>query len=295
MSDSYKPPGTYIEEIRDFPPFINTVETAIPIFIGVTEKATEVISDDLLLLSKKINSLADYELYFGQADTARASVNIQLNAPSSASLSSEYVNNMYYSVKHFFDNNGGPCYIHSIGGYSRDQVDANTYKNEIQKLNLNDEVTLIVMPDLAGLNSKTQLFDVYNDALQKAASLRNKFVILDVSIETTNDKTDIRKSGSAFRNGIANNQDANKYGAAFFPHLETSYNFDLNTAKISMNFASDVQSLESEVIINDVFTKVKPYSLLHNLDYNTSKSVFDINSLVQLLNDGYFNYDKVDV
>ena len=39
MATSYKTPGVYIEEISKFPPSVAEVETAIPVFIGYTEKA----------------------------------------------------------------------------------------------------------------------------------------------------------------------------------------------------------------------------------------------------------------
>lgn len=65
MAASYKTPGVYLEEISKLPPSVASVETAIPIFFGVTEFATEVVKNDLLGVSKKINSLADYEFYFG--------------------------------------------------------------------------------------------------------------------------------------------------------------------------------------------------------------------------------------
>ena len=39
MAGPYKTPGVYIEEISKFPPSVAQVETAIPAFIGYTEKA----------------------------------------------------------------------------------------------------------------------------------------------------------------------------------------------------------------------------------------------------------------
>ena len=39
MAKTYKTPGVYIEEISLLPPSIAEVETAIPAFIGYTEKA----------------------------------------------------------------------------------------------------------------------------------------------------------------------------------------------------------------------------------------------------------------
>ena len=134
MAFSYKTPGVYLEEIVKLPPSVASVETAIPCFFGVTQKATELLDNDLLGVAKKIGSLADYELYFGLPDVAKAEVLIKLNVPSEAKLSSAYVNNMYYSVKHYFDNGGGPCYIHSVGDYSRKDVDANTYKRNFRNL-----------------------------------------------------------------------------------------------------------------------------------------------------------------
>jgi phage tail sheath protein FI len=41
MAANYRTPGVYIEEISKFPPSVAQVETAIPAFIGYTEKARE--------------------------------------------------------------------------------------------------------------------------------------------------------------------------------------------------------------------------------------------------------------
>ncbi|MDQ6764115.1 MAG: phage tail sheath family protein, partial [Bacteroidota bacterium] len=47
MAD-YKTPGVYIEEIPHLPPSIASVETAIPAFIGYTEKAQWKAAGDLV-------------------------------------------------------------------------------------------------------------------------------------------------------------------------------------------------------------------------------------------------------
>ncbi|RWX51820.1 hypothetical protein VU01_10777, partial [Candidatus Electrothrix marina] len=65
MTGMYKTPGVYVEEIVKFPPSVAPVETAIPAFIGYTEKAQEISPDDLLNKPTKIGSLAEYELNFG--------------------------------------------------------------------------------------------------------------------------------------------------------------------------------------------------------------------------------------
>jgi len=276
MAFSYKTPGVYLEEISKLPPSVASVETAIPCFYGVTEKATENTTDDLRNTAKKINSLADFELYFGNADVASAEVTVKLNVPSEAKLSSASSNNLYYSVKHYFDNGGGPCYIHSLGDLKRTGVDVNSYKNELAKLDLVDEVTLIVLPDIGGLNNSDQSYDVYNSALQKASALKDKFVIIDVNTKLSGTKPDAEASKKALRDTISNNLDAIKYGAAYFPNLQTTYSYDFNTANIKMIFAQDV--IDSNTAAG----------LLNNINYNTAKEIFSVNSMIDFLNDDYF-------
>src|SRR5262252_6547648 len=72
MAVEYKSPGVFIEEISRFPPSIAPVETAIPAFIGYTEKADEITPGDLLLVPTRIESLKEYETYFGKAQVETA-------------------------------------------------------------------------------------------------------------------------------------------------------------------------------------------------------------------------------
>ena len=65
MATIYKTPGVYVEEIPKFPPSVAAVDTAIPAFIGYTEKAVDRVGDDLTLKPKRIESLVEFEQYFG--------------------------------------------------------------------------------------------------------------------------------------------------------------------------------------------------------------------------------------
>jgi phage tail sheath protein FI len=49
MAKTYKTPGVYIEENSNLPPLVAQVETAIPAFIGYTQKATKSQEGDLNL------------------------------------------------------------------------------------------------------------------------------------------------------------------------------------------------------------------------------------------------------
>lgn len=57
-------PGVYITELDAFPNSVVGVQTAVPAFIGYTEKA-ELSGKPIYLTPTKINSLADYEQLFG--------------------------------------------------------------------------------------------------------------------------------------------------------------------------------------------------------------------------------------
>ncbi|HEU0052801.1 MAG TPA: hypothetical protein VFQ39_06475, partial [Longimicrobium sp.] len=61
----YKTPGVYVAELTAFPPSVVGVATAIPVFIGYTERAT---IDGKPVLNKpvRIDSLAAFEEVFGQ-------------------------------------------------------------------------------------------------------------------------------------------------------------------------------------------------------------------------------------
>jgi phage tail sheath protein FI len=62
----YKTPGVYVEELDAFPPSIVGVETAVPVFIGYTQKA-EKSGRSLLQRAVRISSMAEYKPIFGGA------------------------------------------------------------------------------------------------------------------------------------------------------------------------------------------------------------------------------------
>lgn len=66
---NYKTPGVYIQEISTLPASIAGVETAIPAFIGYTERATENGNDTKLRFkATRISSMLEYEEIFRRAE-----------------------------------------------------------------------------------------------------------------------------------------------------------------------------------------------------------------------------------
>src|SRR5215217_909346 len=127
---NYRSPGVYVEEISLLPPSIAEVESAVPAFVGYTEKATLLVADDLLNVPTPITSLAEYIEFFGGADKeAPANLGIVTDeqksgttttgfkvtiTPNAAAMSKHF---FYHAIKLFFANGGGRCYIVSVGKY----------------------------------------------------------------------------------------------------------------------------------------------------------------------------------
>ena len=158
---TYRTPDVYVEEISVFPPSVAEVETAIPAFIGYTSFAIKKMADDLILVPTKIYSLKEFETYFGlqHEDAIAITVGVDsLGAPTLTSITEPTLYYLlYYSVKMFFENGGGQCYIISVGTYQTTHTidltgDATTVKatmyglqDGLDKLALVDEPTLIVI------------------------------------------------------------------------------------------------------------------------------------------------------
>src|SRR6185295_2379420 len=149
----YKTPGVYIEEIPHLPPSIASVETAIPAFIGYTEKAQWQKPDDLLNVPRRIESLLEYEQLYGFPDPEKTSLSvsfttsgprIEVNGFVDEATRSKYL--MHYSLQMFFANGGGPCWINSVGNYtvSGGEVEAQRLKDGLDKIAKINEVTLLL-------------------------------------------------------------------------------------------------------------------------------------------------------
>src|SRR5262245_26761823 len=127
---TYKTPDVYVEEIPVFPPSVAEVGTAIPAFIGYTEKAKKIVADDLKLKPTKIYSFAEYESLYGGPEAEKIEIEMTANAsePGGYAVTSYKVGTvappalpahyLYWALKAYFDNGGGQCYVVSVGSYT---------------------------------------------------------------------------------------------------------------------------------------------------------------------------------
>ncbi len=229
----YKTPGVYIEEIPKLPPSIASVETAIPAFIGYTEKARLKENDDLILKPYRIVSLLEYEQYFGLAlPETSLEVTFDLTNPSkidvqgkiNPALASKFL--MYYSLQLFFANGGGPCYITSVGSYTSTggivmDGDLKAGLDEVAKIN---EVTLILFPDGLNITAAGNYYALYKESLDQCAELKDRFAVMDVWIDPDITVNNVQ----VLRDFDFGTIDTVKYGAVYYPRLFTRLDYYYN-------------------------------------------------------------------
>ncbi len=217
---TYRTPDVYVEEISTFPPSVAEVETAIPAFIGYTEKAAKIVANDLQGKPTKIFSFAEYQHYFGAPEAPDIAVTRTTVSPgviTTTIVPPTVAHLLYYAVKMFFDNGGGKCYIVSVGDYVG-AMDIAELTAGLDAVALEDEPTLLVCPDalkLGGVGYNTMA----QNMLIQCGSLKDRFAILDLfGGSAPQAPSDLL----ANRARVGNNN--LKYGALYFPDLKSSFN-----------------------------------------------------------------------
>lgn len=235
----YKTPGVYVEEISKFPPSVAGVATAIPAFIGYTKSQPK----NGNLNPVKVSSLLDFESKFGEG-------------PSYANKDCV----LYDSMRLFYDNGGGECYVVSVGKHE-DTKNKDNYPKAIDALEKVDEVTLVLFPDAAKLFSVSDLGNIQKKALEHCAKMGDRFAILDISLKE--DKTEdednqeevlsSKKLCEQFRNNIGTNDLS--YGAAYYPYVIASYSKDFS-------FNEVVNQISNKAPYSDLLTTATEESTL---------------------------------
>ncbi|TCD10411.1 hypothetical protein EZ449_08650 [Pedobacter frigidisoli] len=225
MALTYKHPGVYVEEISTIPPSIAQVETAIPGFIGYTAKREKNGSTFDINTPQRITSMLDFEQYFGAAFPEVLEVTID-NPENGSALPkivvapaadpSGYL--LYYHVKMFYENGGGPCFIISTGTFNAvPAIDKTELKNGLDACEREDEITLLVIPELVNLTSASQIKELNDAMLAQCAKLQDRFAILDA---LQGDLTTPYLVADKFRNDYVSSDNL-KYGAVYYPQIKS--------------------------------------------------------------------------
>lgn len=258
MPEILKTPGVYIVEKDTGANAVVQVATAVPVFIGFTERA-EVNGKSFHMKPVHIESLSEFEIFFGKAPvpvfTVKAPgkdqvVDLNMNGHSYVLQQSDRSTfYLYNSLKLFFDNGGSDCFIISIGQYGQDaktlEISADAFKKAIDLLKSEEVPTMLLMPDSLLLDEEDgSYYAAQTYALQHCAKYMDKVALFDVwgSGEELPLGEDKNKYVTRFRENIG--LDNLSYGAAYYPWVKTNVltindigyeNFDLDSLATVIN------------------------------------------------------------
>lgn len=253
---AYKSPGVYVEEISKLPPSVAQVETAIPAFIGYTE-LTNFQGQNLVNFPVRIKGMAEFTEIFGGAFPEPFSVSFTGDDLTTAPAAPAFPYKMYNGLQLYFANGGGPCFIVTVGAYK--DAGAKVVNTELSAglaaIRKEDEPTLLLFPDATTLSDQNQFYSLYAEALTQCAQLGDRFTIIDVHngyLDYTTINNDIiNGNGTApnptgIRTGIGINN--LKYGAAYYPWLETIYEFSYDASAFVVNGVETGQGAATTVM-----------------------------------------------
>lgn len=248
---AYKTPGVYIKEISLFPPSVAEVETAIPAFIGYTEKAVK-NGEELTNKPTRIKSLLEFhELFGGEFSITKVTVTVNDKfAVTKVEPDKRFY--MYESLRLFFNNGGGKCYIVSVGDYSRNpKTGAVDLGNGLTALAKYDEPTMILFPDATLLTKETDLYSLQQAALSQCARLQDRVGVFDLYEGAYN--SDVTTAVTSFRDKIGIND--LKYGAVYTPWIYSTIpkkvGFNIFSASVKdSNGLVDLAGIASPVLNN---------------------------------------------
>jgi uncharacterized protein len=222
MLTSYNTPGVYVQEIPTLAPSVAPVATAIPVFIGYTEKGPK-------LTPTRIDTLLDYENLFGGPKPSAFSVTVAdnpakglppiLTITKTVAITDKFL--MYYGLSMYFQNGGGSCYIISVGNYD-DEAPKDPkipFTDALTALEKEDEPTLIVLLDATAMKL-SDYYSLCDLALAQCKKLGDRFLLVDIP---DGDK-------KLFRSTIGINNLS--YGASYHPYLQTTLNFQYQEDKV---------------------------------------------------------------
>ncbi|HMQ46518.1 MAG TPA: phage tail sheath C-terminal domain-containing protein [Saprospiraceae bacterium] len=248
--NAIKTPGVYIDEVSLLPPGVAPVETAVPAFVGYTEMNPS--GDNVPVL---ITSFLEYMEMFGGpqsptdlsiAVTVRDTFEDVFTDPTDPTTYVESklitrsvtanppirpMHNLFFAVRHYFANGGSKCYIVSVST-TLGAVSDSDLVDGINALEQEDEPTLIVVPEAYNL-SDSGYNNVYSTALNQCNKLKDRFTIIDVrqaqpspsSSQALADITNFQTNASLGDYGL--------YGAAYYPYLETTIDFEFDSSEES--------------------------------------------------------------
>ena len=255
----YKTPDVYTVEKSTLPPSVVTGASAIPAFVGYTEKAKDSNGKSLTDVPTRITSMREYENKFGQAVETRFEVEIDSNTEvMSITQNPGLTHLMYHSLQLYFANGGGACYIVSVGSYGTDVPDYATLKAGLDLLEKEDEPTLLLPGDAVKSGS---YHDYIADLLTQCSRTQDRFAIIDMD----------GNNADAFRTAIGSNY--LNYGAAYYPNLNTNLPYkyvDTGTNAVKVTIYDDADNKPPAIALSVLNTPMNSGNS-ENEDYHPAR------------------------
>jgi phage tail sheath protein FI len=253
MAYTLDTPRVIINEVNAFPNSVVAVATAVPAFIGYTRRA-DYKGKSYLNEPVKISSLTEFLIFFGaSSDPQYQPIYLPVLSKGTGEVTigvNQYdilpdpktIYYLYNSIKLFYQNGGGDCYIVSVGligpapaapkamavddplGLVNPNVDLDALQKGLKKLLLESAPTMIVIPDGLLLGQK-KYATLMQSVLKHCRTLQSRVGIFDVfGGEAPDPETWKADDIEPFREGVGMNE--LKYGIAYYPFLKTTITQD---------------------------------------------------------------------
>lgn len=242
-------PGVPVAAPPSFPPSIVGVPTAVPLFVGYTARA-EIDGRPVLFQPVAVGSLAEFEAVFGGAfapvhdvaDGSEARHDFRVWDPTADPPRFRYFRvvprhafNLYDSLRLFYANGGGNCFVVSVGPY-RTAATGTVASVETQPLldglaaaREQAGPTMLVVPDAVLLPPADPrrpwvspgFAEVARAMLRQCGETRDRVAILDVyGTPCLDAPAEADTLAAQFRADVGD--EGLSYGAAYFPFLQST-------------------------------------------------------------------------
>ena len=285
MAKNYMTPGVYIEEVNAFPGSVVEVATAIPAFIGYTEKASD-NGKSLLNQPVRITSMQEFHERFGMRFDSKFELTLVKSEddkkpvdPNTVEgkhhmemglnilkidIKEEYDLLFYNSLRLFYLNGGSTCYIVSVGLFDKKdgiKINDELLIGALEPLKKEQEPTMIIIPEAVKVGEKC--YDVYKQVLAHCKNMQSRVAILDVyNGDEAVFKGNVDKTVDKFRNSIGS--EFLDYAAAYHPWLQTNIVSDRDIT--FLNFADEEEKAIAK--LKELVTEKEATEIINNYPAN---------------------------
>ncbi len=238
-------PGIYLRDQSIQVESESDIKTAVPVFIGYTDRVLDGEGESIENRAVKIRSPAEFQSVFGGEFQEGFRVR-EDSAGALGLIDSEQGTGTFFlkqAIDLFYANGGALCYVVSIGGFRSlsDEEAVLRFCSAVDSLETLSEATLLCIPESV-LMGEQALADVQNKALMHCQKMGDRVCLLDVQQRKGFARSDVSRDASGLRNRVVSGL---PYGAAYYPYLRTSIARSYSESDIHVSYSLVQQKLHS--------------------------------------------------